>query len=366
MKENCAISVIVPFFNSKKDILNCIEILKNQDIKEKIEIIFIDDCSSDETSSFIKKSNLINFKLISLKKNSGPSAARNRGIKESAGEYIFFLDVDDSISKSALSKLYNIASKENYDLVFCDKKRVHNKINFREKIFAFNSNKEFNYENITSEIKKRVTDPEYTVGVAGCHGKLIKSSIIKKNNITFEDKLRFLEDEIFIIDILGFSEKIKYLREQLYIYNINPDAPTGRSNAFNYNFPISNFKIMREHIKNSLQNRNCNQDEIVKFGDQALIYYIIYTLISYSLCIFRGKVNFKDGVKNRKKIINELVKDDDIINASKKYIKSKNESFWIPQAIKFRSKIFLEIACNFRTKDLLNKVSKKLNKVSKK
>ena len=68
MKENCAISVIVPFFNSKKDILNCIEILKNQDIKEKIEIIFIDDCSSDETSSFIKKSNLTNFKLISLKK----------------------------------------------------------------------------------------------------------------------------------------------------------------------------------------------------------------------------------------------------------------------------------------------------------
>ena len=65
------------------------------------------------------------------------------------------------------------------------------------------------------------------------------------------------------------------------------------------------------------------------------------------------------------KIINELVKDDDIINASKKYIKSKNESFWIPQAIKFRLKIFLEIACNLRTKNLLNKVSKKLNKVSK-
>ena len=359
MKENYAISVIVPFFNSKKDVLNCLETLKNQDIKEKIEIIFIDDCSSDETSSIIKKSNLINSKLVTLDKNLGPSAARNKGIIESSGEYIFFLDIDDSILRSTLSKLYNTASTGDYDLVFCDKKRVHNKINFRENIFAFDSNKEFNYEDITSEIKKRVTDPEYTVGVAGCHGKLIKKSIIERNNIFFEDKLRFLEDEIFIIDILGFSKKIKYLREQLYIYNINPDSPTGRSNAFNHNFPVSNFKIMREHIKNSLKNRRCDQNETMKYGDQALIYYLIYTLISYSLCIFRGKVDFKTGIKNRKKIINELINDEDIINASKNYVKSKNESFWIPKAIKYRSKKILEIACNIRTKDLLSKVRKK-------
>ena len=196
MKENYAISVIVPFFNSKKDILNCIETLKNQDIKEKIEIIFVDDCSSDDTSSIVKKSNLINYKLITLNKNLGPSAARNKGLIESKGEYIFFLDVDDSILSSTLRKLYSNASIGDYDLVFCDKKRIHDKINFRENIFAFDSNKEFNYKDITLEIKKRVTDPEYTVGVAGCHGKLIKKSIIERNNIFFEDKLRFLEDEI--------------------------------------------------------------------------------------------------------------------------------------------------------------------------
>jgi len=358
MKENYAISVIIPFYNSRKDILNCLNTLKNQDIKKKFEIIFVDDCSSDNTSDEIKKSNLLNYKIITLNKNYGPSSARNKGLMESNGDYVFFLDADDTISSNALSKLHDTAVNSDFDLVFCDKKRINNNINFRENIFAFDFNKEFNYDDITLEIKKRITDPDYTVGVAGCHGKLIKRSIIKNNNILFEEKLRFLEDEIFIIDILGFSKKIKYLREQLYFYNINPDIPTGRSNAFNHEFPISYFKIMKEHIKKSLKNRNCNESEIIKYGEQALIYYLIYTLISYSLCIFRGKVDFKAGIKNRKKIISELIKDYEIYEASKNYITSKNESFWIPKAIRFKSKILFELACNIRTKTLLKKTKK--------
>ncbi len=358
MKESFAISVIIPFYNSKKDILNCLNTIKNQNIKKKIEVIFIDDCSSDGTSGIIKKNFFLNYKIVTLEKNYGPSTARNKGLAESNGDYIFFLDVDDSMSIDTLKKLYDLAIKGDFDYVFCDKKRISNNINFRANIFAFNSNKEFSYDEITNEIKKRITDPDYTVGVAGCHGKLIKRSIIKNNNIFFEEKLRFLEDEIFIIDILGYSKKIKYLKEQLYIYNINPDIPTGRSNAFNYNFPVSNFKLMKEHIKKSLANRKCDIYEISKFGDQALIYYLIYTLISYSLCIFRGKIDFKIGVEKRRKIINDLINDNEIYEASKKYITSKNESYWLPKTIRFRSKKFFELACNFRTKSLLKKINK--------
>ena len=62
------------------------------------------------------------------------------------------------------------------------------------------------------------------------------------------------------------------------------------------------------------------------FSNQALIYYLIYTLISYSLCIFRGKVDFKKGLINRKKIIKEIISDNEITEASKYYKKSKNES----------------------------------------
>ena len=362
MKKDFHVSLIIPFYNSEKDITSCIDTIKNQDINDKIEIIFVDDCSKDSTAEIIKNSKLSNYKLLSLNENKGPSAARNEGIVNASGDYVFFLDVDDTIESKTLSILYETAKKGEYDMVFCDKKRIYDNKNFRDKIFAFNDDKEFNYEDITSEIKKRVTDPDYTVGVAGCHGKLIKRSILTDNNISFENKLRFLEDEIFIIDVLSYSKKIKYIKKQLYIYNINPDLPSGRSNAFNFDFPAQNFKIMRNHIKKSLENRNCNLGEVFNFSNQALIYYLIYTLISYSLCIFRGKVNFKKGLKIRKKIIKEILNDYEIIEASKYYKKSKNESYWIPKAIQFQSTKFLEIACNLRTKSLLNKAKNQKNK----
>ena len=110
---------------------------------------------------------------------------------------------------------------------------------------------------------------------------------------------------------------------------------------------------MKNHIIKSLRNKNCSEKEILNFGNQALIYYLIYALISYSLCIFRGKVDYKTGIINRKKIIKNIVKDNEIVNASKNYTKSRNESYWIPKAIRFKSSKLLEIACNLRTKNLL-------------
>ena len=359
MSENLAISVIIPFFNASKKIFNCLKSLEEQDIKENIELIFIDDFSEDNTSKIIQSYGLSkNYKIISLNKNLGPSGARNKGIKEAKGSYIFFQDADDLISFDALSKLYKSAKEKNYDLVFCDKKRIHNNINHRENIFAFKTDKIFDYDEITLEIKKRITDPDYTVGVAGCHGKLIKRSIIKDNKIFFEEGLRFLEDEIFIIDILGHSKKIKYLKDQLYTYFINPNDSTGRSDAFNHPFPIENFKIMADHIKISLKNRKLDTGEITKYSNQALIYYSIYTLVSYSLCIFRGKVDFENGKKKRKNIITDLINDNLVSIAIKGYKRSKTESYLIPLAIKFKSKKFLELFCNLRAKNLLKKTKK--------
>lgn len=358
MKDKFAISIIIPFFNSEKNILNCINSLKKQNIKDQIELIFIDDDSSDNSIEIIKNSKLNNFRIIKLNKNSGPSVARNNGLKSSSGKYVFFLDADDSITASTLKNLYLSAEEGSYDMVFCDKQRVSGTQNFRDNIFAFNTNRNFDYQDISHEIIKRITDPEYTVGVAGCHGKLIKRSIINNYNIFFEEKLRFLEDEIFIIDVLGRSTKIKYIREQMYVYNINPDIPTGRSNAFNYRFPVSNFKLMKDHVANSLRARNYSEFEIFRYGNQAMIYYLIYTLISYSLCIFRGKIDYKIGVINRRKIISEIIKDPEIVSASKNYKRSKLESYWLPKAIRLKSISLIELACNWRTKNLLRKIKK--------
>jgi len=350
------ISVIIPFFNAEAHLSKCLRSLMDQDISEPLEILLINDCSTDNSLEIIKNFNFPNIKIFSLEKNSGPSAARNKGIEKANGEYLFFLDADDFILKETLNLLLKKAKTGNISLVFCDKKRIESSIDNRDNNFAYISNKDFSKSDIIEEIKKRVSDPNHTLGVIGCHGKLIKYSILLENNIKFEEKLRFMEDEIFMIDVLGCSNKVSYIRKQLYIYNINPNVSSGRSEAFNYIFPTSNFKIMSNHVKKSFLRKSCSIEVVNKYEKQALIYYIIYTLISYSLSIFRGKVNLKKGLEQRKQILKNIINDKDIFEAVKSYTPSKDESKWIPRAISFKSYLLLEFFCNLRAKQLIKKI----------
>ena len=106
MTDQYAISVIVPCYNSESFIKKCIASLINQNFTKSFEIIIVDDASSDNTVEIIKSFNLNNINLHLLKNNSGPAAARNIGLKKASGEYVFFLDADDSITNNILSNFY--------------------------------------------------------------------------------------------------------------------------------------------------------------------------------------------------------------------------------------------------------------------
>ena len=88
------VSVIIPMYNSSKHILKCIDSVINQTYKE-LEIILIDDKSSDRTIKKIKSIKDNRIKVIKFNKNQGAASARNKGIEVSTGDYICFLDSDD-------------------------------------------------------------------------------------------------------------------------------------------------------------------------------------------------------------------------------------------------------------------------------
>ena len=88
------VSVIIPMHNSSKYILECLDSVINQTYKE-LEILLIDDKSSDKTIRKIKSIKDKRIKIIKLNKNMGAATARNKGIEVSTGEYICFLDSDD-------------------------------------------------------------------------------------------------------------------------------------------------------------------------------------------------------------------------------------------------------------------------------
>lgn len=114
------VSIVIPVYNVEPYIEKCIESLLNQDLaKDDYEIIFINDGSPDNSKAIIEKYQSQHSNIVLLnQENKGVSAARNVGIDISKGNYIFFLDADDSLYENVLGKLYHYATTENIDLLY--------------------------------------------------------------------------------------------------------------------------------------------------------------------------------------------------------------------------------------------------------
>lgn len=108
------LSIIIPVFNGEKYLGNMLNLLIEQEL-ENIEVLIVNDGSTDKTqeiiNTFIEKSNNISFVL--LEKNSGVSVARNVGLENAKGQYIYFLDADDSIPQDTLSFLKKTIQEHN-------------------------------------------------------------------------------------------------------------------------------------------------------------------------------------------------------------------------------------------------------------
>ena len=111
-------SVIIPAYNSEKWITNC---LKSIPVRDDIEIICINDGSTDRTIGYLnnfKKYSKQNVKIIDLKENKGVSYARNQGIEASEGKYLVMIDSDDYIYSKVFNEIVDNYLNEINDMVF--------------------------------------------------------------------------------------------------------------------------------------------------------------------------------------------------------------------------------------------------------
>lgn len=213
------ISVIIPVYNAENEISFAIDSIINQSIGfDNIELIIVDDASTDSTKSIINQyqNKYENIKLIELENNSGlPGKPRSLGIDNVTSEYIIFLDSDDTYQNDAFEILYNTITNENSDFVISshyinlDGDMVKaNLLSTNEKLISFNPLE--NQETFDKLSYNHLVAP---------WGKIFKKELIKNNNIRFpEDSL--CEDTYFYFKCLINSKKVSLLpKDYLYIYN---------------------------------------------------------------------------------------------------------------------------------------------------
>ena len=210
------VSVIIPVFNNENLLNKCLNSIQNQSLNN-IEIICIDDGSSDGSFNILKnyESTDARFKVFQ-QENKGAGFARNKGIDESCGEYILFVDSDDFIENDTCEKLYEQAKRLDCDLILFDSIR-HFENNRNLNLIHFKKNNEINYKQKVfyyEYFRDRIFDGEYGV----IWNKFYKSSFIKNNDIRFP-KHKIYNDVEFHVKTTILAKRISYVEGIFYHYN---------------------------------------------------------------------------------------------------------------------------------------------------
>lgn len=197
------VSIIIPVYNSEKTIIDTLNgILKQSAIGNVIEIIIVNDGSTDKTMDLItsiSKKNQTLIKVIS-QKNQGVSEARNRGVKESKGNWIAFCDSDDIWAKEKLQNQIYLIKK--YNLLFLGTGLVR----YNPKVGTFYKDNIYSI-NIRQLLLK--TWPQTST--------VILSKDIFNKAGGFPVDQQYAEDGDLWINVLKFT-KIFYLKEELVLY----------------------------------------------------------------------------------------------------------------------------------------------------
>ncbi len=115
--ESPCVSVIIPIYNVDKFLEEAIDSVLNQTLKN-IEIILVNDGSTDKSNNICVSKGKKDARIIYLKQdNKGVSIARNNGLLKASGDYIYFMDADDTIDKEFIESSYNVAKLKNEDII---------------------------------------------------------------------------------------------------------------------------------------------------------------------------------------------------------------------------------------------------------
>ncbi len=205
------ISIIVPIYNAENYLDKCIESLLNQ-TKKEIEIILINDGSTDNSEKIIKSYKDKRIKYFK-NENQGIGKTRNFGIEKAKGKYLMFVDSDDYIDKNMAKLMFDKAFSNSLDMVVCDYYKVINNENIEEKLPSFKPTTLKNSPNLLYDINLSPWN------------KIYKTSLVKDNNIRFVEDLKY-EDAPFVIETLDKANRIGKVNKCLNYYVIHGNSET--------------------------------------------------------------------------------------------------------------------------------------------
>lgn len=245
-KDEPLISVIVPVYNGQDYLEKCIRSIGNQTYG-KIEIIIVDDGSTDRTAAVCEKLQAEDdcVRVITMR-DEGVSAARNAGIDASRGEMITFVDADDRLHPEMLGRLYDCMERTGSDVAGC-------------RFFCWSGEDDWQRYGAAQDISARDRSEQVEVydadsylreallqGNSRCWSKLYRRKCVER--VRFTEGLSIGEDMLFLVKLLPYVDQIAESDYQGYGYYQNPAGAIRRKFTPAYMDQITCWQLAREEI----------------------------------------------------------------------------------------------------------------------
>lgn len=184
---------------------------------ESIEILCVDDGSTDSSSSIVEKLSIIDERIVKIQStHRGTSHARNLGLEYARGKYVYFVDSDDSLKSRSIKKMYSLCEKKNLDTLIFNAKILGSRNNWKIKKMP-NKNKfypDFKYDDVF-----------HISGIIPfVWNHFIKRSILINNGICFNECLYLGEDQNFVLKYFKHVHRVKIIKSRFYRHTLRTDS----------------------------------------------------------------------------------------------------------------------------------------------
>ena len=250
------ISVIIPIYNAESFLNECLASIQNQTFSD-YEVWLIDDGSTDNSGK-ICDNFAANNKLFHVihKKNGGVSSARNAGLEKANGEWICFIDADDTVEKEYLSTLYQFANMQKDILIIQGFKTFLPDNTYIDKRFT---NQLYN----SSEVYKTFQD----LNINRCgypFGKLYNAEIIRHHHLRFVESIHYAEDVMFMLTYLTHCSAIQTVEGMNYNYYIRKNIQSLSKRIFVFESEYACYQLYLKRIGELKQRFNLTETSLRK------------------------------------------------------------------------------------------------------
>ena len=270
---NPKISVIIPVYNVEPYLEYCLESILNQTMIEDIEVLMIDNGSTDNSRYIIENYALDYDNFFAFhQENKGQGIARNFGLRKARGEYIHFMDSDDYLKDDAYERLYEFGVKNNNDFVMCGVSKFTENTIWDDVIFRNL------FKNISSDIPStNIRTMNDLVWDTIATNKLYKKEFLDKNQIRFIKKKIVFEDIIFSFQAHYSADSIGIINERFYFWRFRSNMASttqGLSNITNIENRFVILKLLYKYMADNVREKKIFYAQYLKWLRHDFLLYL--------------------------------------------------------------------------------------------